>query len=68
MVLKHLIFSQNNFGEQENLPCCYNALSQTSWGRDILDSNNHILMSCKDMRRKSFWQIVLLLFCNNNWT
>ena len=26
MVLKHLIFSQNSFGEQENLPCCFNAL------------------------------------------
>ena len=25
MMLKHLIFSQNSFGEQENLPCCLKA-------------------------------------------
>ena len=29
MVLKQLIFIQNNFGEQENLPCSFNALRQS---------------------------------------
>ena len=29
MLLKHIIFSQNSFGEQEDLPCCFNTLGET---------------------------------------